>query len=618
MLLKEKRRSEAGPAECISLKNELNLALRYARRYWWRYLLGLAALFLVDQVNANVPRLSGQLIDGLKDGVLAMDGVWTIALRLLGMGAVIMAGRFFWRVFLFGSARMVERDLRSAMFGHLETLSMSWYNEHKTGDLMAHFTNDLGAVRNMMGMTVITTFDASVMLVLVLFSMIRYVSFRLTLIALVPLIVIVFGDIWFGKQMHRRFLARQEAFSSLTDQAQEAISGIRVIKAFVQERKELAAFAKASADCRDKNMHVVRLVALVMPLLDLVVGLSLLLTLLFGGRMAIFGEISVGQFVMFNYYVGMLVWPMIAAGESVSNLSQGMASLRRIHAILNEKPEILDEGDPSVTELRGEIEFRDLTFRYPGARENRPALSHISVRIPAGETLAVIGRTGCGKTTLVNLLERLWETDDPDMIRVDGRPLKEIPLQVLHRDIACVPQDSFLFSDTIENNIAFGVEHAGMAEITDAAMAADVHGNIMEFPAQYQTMLGERGVTVSGGQKQRISIARAVIKNAPVMILDDALSAVDTDTEERILSRLKKLRRGKTTIIIAHRISTIQHADHILVLEDGQEAEYGTHEELLALNGLYRSVFDKQQLEKQLREEHPDESGSLPEAGVSG
>ena len=598
------------------MRHELKLALHYAARYWWRYLLGIAALFMVDQINANVPRLTGELTDGLTFGTLDMGGVWNIALRLLGMGALIMAGRFFWRVFLFGSARMVERDLRGDMFAHLETLSMSWYNEHKTGDLMAHFTNDLGAVRQMMGMTVITTFDATVMLILVLVNMIRYVSFRLTIVAVIPLIIIVFGDLWFGKTMHKRFLARQAAFSALTDQTQEAVSGIRVVKAFVQERKELKAFAKANANSREKNMQVVRLIALVMPLLDLVIGLSLLLTLLYGGRMAIFGEISVGQFVMFNYYVGMLVWPMIAMGESVSNMSQGMASLRRINGILKEKPEIRDEGDPSVTELKGDIEFRDLSFSYPGA-EGRPALEHISVHVPAGETLAVIGRTGCGKTTLMNLLERLWETDDPDMIRIDGRPLREIPLAVLHRDLAYVPQDSFLFSDTIENNIAFGAEKASMPEIVGAAKAADVHDNIMEFPEQYQTMLGERGVTVSGGQKQRISIARALIKDAPVLILDDALSAVDTDTEERILSRLKELRQGRTTLIIAHRISTIQHADHILVLEDGREAEYGTHAELLAKNGLYRSVFDRQQLEKELHEDRPDETGTLPEGGVS-
>ena len=596
------------------MSREIKLALHYAGRYWWRYLIGLAALFLVDQVNANVPLLSGSLTDGLAEGALDMNGVWEIALRLLGMGALIMAGRFLWRFFLFGSARMAERDLRRDMFAHLETLSMSWYNEHKTGDLMAHFTNDLGAVRNLMGGTVITAFDATVMLLLVLISMIRFVSFRLTAIAVIPLIVIIFGDIWFGKTMHKRFLARQEAFSSLTDQAQEAVSGIRVIKAFVQERKELAAFAKASANSREKNLHVVKLVALVLPLLDLVVGLSLLLTLVFGGRMAVYGEITVGQFVSFNGYVTMLVWPMIAVGESVSSMSQGMASLRRIRAILDEKPEIRDEGDPSVTSLKGEIEFRDLTFRYPGSA-GLPALEGVSVHVAAGETLAVIGRTGCGKTTLVNLLERMWDTSDPGMIRVDGRPLREIPLQVLHRDLAYVPQDSFLFSDTIENNIAFGVEQASMQEIAGAAKAADVHDDIMAFPDRYQTMLGERGVTVSGGQKQRIAIARALMKNAPVLILDDALSAVDTDTEERILGRLKKLRRGKTTLIIAHRISTIQHADHILVLEDGKPAEYGTHAELLEKGGIYKSVFDKQQLEKQLQADVPEVPGNAAPGG---
>ena len=588
---------------------ELKLAGRCIRRYWWRYILGLAALFMVDQVNANVPLLSGELTDGLTQGVLDMGGVWNIALRLLGMGAIIMVGRFCWRIFLFGSARLIERDLRSDLFAHLETLSMSWYNEHKTGDLMAHFTNDLGWVRQMMGMTVISTFDATVMLVLVLISMIRFVSFRLTVIAVFPLLLIMFGDIWFGKVMHRRFLARQEAFSALTDQTQEAISGIRVIKAFVQERRELAAFARVNANSREKNLSVVRLMATVMPLLDLVIGMSLLLTLIFGGRMAIYGEITVGQFVAFNSYVTMLVWPMIAVGESISNLSQDMASLRRIRVILDEEPEIRDEGDPAIRSLKGEIDLDHLTFHYPGTSPDRPALSDISVHVSPGETLAVIGRTGCGKTTLISLLERLWETEKPDMIRIDGHPLRTIPLAVLHRDLACVPQDSFLFSDTIENNIAFGVQSASAADIAEAARAADVHDNIMEFPDQYQTMLGERGVTVSGGQKQRISIARALMKNAPVLILDDALSAVDTDTEERILTRLKALRKDKTTLIIAHRISTIQHADHILVLEDGKAAEYGSHEELMALGGLYRSLWEKQQLEAQLAEEQPDPEG---------
>ncbi|MBQ9212112.1 MAG: ATP-binding cassette domain-containing protein, partial [Clostridia bacterium] len=486
------------------MKKEVKLALKFAGKYWWMYLLGIISLFVVDMVNTEIPRLTGDLTDGLAAGLLDGGGIWGIALRLLAMGAMITLGRFGWRVTIFGAARRVERDLRGETFAHLETLSMSYFNEHKTGDLMAHFTNDLGAVRGLMGMTIISAFDATVMMILVLYSMIRFVSPRLTFITIIPLVIIIFGDIWFGKTMHKRFLARQEAFSSLTDEAQEAVSGIRVIKAFVQERKELAAFAKANGNSREKNMAVVRLMALVLPLLDLIIGFSLLLTLIFGGRMAIEGEITLGQFVAFNSYVTMLVWPMIAVGESISNMSQGLASLKRIQSILEEKPDIQEEGDPAIEQLEGSIMIDHLSFRYPGAQEN--ALTDISVGVRRGETLAVIGRTGSGKTTLMNLLERLWDTEIPEMIRLDGHVLRRIPLGVLHRDIAYVPQDSFLFSDTIARNIAFSADTLEMEKVRQAAMDADVHDNIMDFPEGYETMLGERGVTVSGGQKQRIAI----------------------------------------------------------------------------------------------------------------
>ena len=589
------------------MNRELKLALSYLRRYWLQYLLGILALFIVDRVNAGVPLLTGELIDGLTNRAetgFGLESIRAIALRLLGMGAVITLGRFGWRYFLFGSARSVERDLRRDMFAHLETLSMAYFNEHKTGDLMAHFTNDLMSVRRLLGMTVITIFDASVMLILVLWNMIAYVDARLTLTAVAPMIVIVIGNVFFGKHMHRRFLKKQEAFSELTDQVQESISGIRVIKAFVQEMAQLKAFARINAKNREKNLAVVRLVAIAIPVLELIIGLSLLATLLYGGRLAIYGQITPGQFVAFNSYVGMLVWPMIAVGEAVSSVSQGMASLKRIRAILDERPDIRDEGDPAITGLKGEIALNGLTFAYPGA-ESRPALKDISVRVKAGETLAVIGRTGSGKTTLASLLTRLWDTERPDMLTIDGHPLRSIPLAVLRRDIAYVPQDSFLFSDTVEHNIAFACENAAHEDVVRAAEAAQVHENILEFPEGYATVVGERGVTVSGGQKQRISIARALMKDAPILLLDDALSAVDTDTEEKILASLRELRQGRTTAIIAHRISTIQHADHVLVLDDGRRAEYGTHAELLALNGLYRSIYDKQQLEKQFHEEHP-------------
>ena len=531
------------------MSRELKRIGHYVRRYWWGYVLGILALMLVDALLVFIPQLTGEVTDGLTAHTLEMPGVWQTGLRILLMGCAIALGRFGWRFFLFGSARNIERDLRNDLFGHLETLSMRYYNDHKTGDLMAHFTNDLQSVRQLLGMTVITTFDASVMLILVLTRMIRYVSFRLTVVAVIPLIIIIFGDIFFGKAMHKRFLAKQEAFSELTDQVQEAVSGIRVIKAFVQEKKELLAFSAVNLKNKEKNLSVVRLIAMVMPLLDLIIGVSSLLTLLYGGYLAILGEITLGQFVAFNSYISMLVWPMIAVGECVSSISQGMASMKRICHIMDAKPDITDgpQTDSSVTALHGEITLEGLRFAYPDATQ--PSLSDISLRVPAGDTLAIVGRTGSGKTTLVNLLERLWDTDKPDMIRIDGHPISSIPLEVLHRDIAYVPQDNFLFSDTVEHNIAFSSGTASHEEVEKAAMAACVHDNIIEFPQQYETLLGERGVTVSGGQKQRISIARALMKNAPILILDDSLSAVDTDTEEQILRNLNTLRAGKTTVI---------------------------------------------------------------------
>ena len=583
------------------MKKEIKLALHYIGRYWWFYAVGILSLTLVDVLNVFIPQLTGAITDGLSSQSLQMPGIRSLALQILLYGALIALGRFGWRFFLFGSSRKIERDLRNDMFGHLESLSQRYYNEHKTGDLMAHFTNDLQAVRELLGMTIITTFDASVMLIMVLARMIMYVSLKLTVVAVVPMLLIIVGDIFFGKAMHRRFLARQEAFSNLTDHVQETISGIRVIKAFVQERKELAEFARHNQNNKEKNLAVVRLVALAMPLLDLIIGLSTLIPLLYGGYLTIYGDITVGQFVAFNMYVGMLVWPMIAVGECVSSISRGMASMRRIRIILSEKPDIVDEGDPSITELQGRIDLNHLTFSYPGT--GAPVLRDISLHVDAGETLAVIGRTGSGKTTLVSLIERLYDTKSPDMVCIDGHPLRTIPLSTLHRAISYVPQDQFLFSDTVHGNIAFGVDACTREDVIRAAKMACIHDNIMEFPKNYDTLVGERGVTISGGQKQRTAIARALMKESPILILDDALSAVDTDTEEQILHNLRENRRGRTTIIIAHRISTIQHADHILVLEDGSRAEYGTHDELMALNGIYRSIWERQQLEKQLHEE---------------
>ena len=585
----------------------LKFALRYVARHWWQYLLGIAALYMVDQVNVYVPEFTGRIIDGLTDGSLDMSGAMKIVWMIAGMGLTIAIGRFGWRFFIFGAARSIEREIRGDMYGHLSKLSMRYFNQHKTGDLMAHFTNDLMSVRQLLGMTVITAFDATVMLVLVLWSMVNFVSPKLTAVAIIPLLIITFGDFFYGKAMHKRFKAKQEAFSGLTDQVQETISGIRVIKAFVQERKEIAAFAKTTEFTKEKNLNVVRLQALMMPIMDLIIGTSTLLTLLYGGYLAIHGEITVGQFVAFNSYVGMLVWPMMAVGECITHVSQGLASLGRIFSIFQEKPDIVDgeQTNRDVASLKGEIKLNKLTFAYPDMPEVT-VLEDISVTVKPGETLAILGRTGSGKSTIPSLLVRLYDVAD-GMITIDGHDLKAIPLGVLREQIACVPQDNFLFSDTLQNNIAFGSADKTLASVEHAAKLACIHDNIAEFPEQYQTVVGERGVTLSGGQKQRSSIARALMKDAPILILDDALSAVDTDTERKILDNLRTVRGGdRTTIIVAHRISTIQDADHILVLDDGRVEEYGTHEELLRNDGLYKSLFEKQQLEKQLREDHSE------------
>ncbi len=586
---------------------ELRLIGGYAKSRWLHYAAGILALAAVDLMNVYIPQFTGQITDGLKAGTIGMDGVWRLIGLIILMGAAMAAGRFGWRYFIFGAALDVRRRLQEDLFAHLEKLSMRYYNEHKTGDLMAHFTNDMRSVQMLMGPTVVTAFDATVMLVMVLGKMMFYVDMRLTLVAVIPLLLIMYGDYYYGKVMHRKFFAKQRAFSDLTDQVQEAVSGIRVIKAFVQERQELAAFARVNRLNQDRNMAVARTQALFMPLLDLVIGVSGLLTLLYGGYLTIAGEITLGQFEAFNLYIAMLVWPMLAAGECITFISQGMASLKRIRTILDEKPEIVDGAEvKDVAALRGEIELDGLTFAYPD-QEDVTVLDSIRVHVDQGSTLAVLGRTGSGKSTLANLLLRLYDAKS-DMIRIDGRPICEIPLSVLRRDVAYVPQESFLFSDTLERNIAFGAERKSREEIQRAARDACIHSNIMDFPEGYDTMVGERGVTLSGGQKQRSAIARALLKDAPILILDDALSAVDTDTEEQILHNLRRNRAGRTTIIIAHRISTIQSADRILVLDEGRAAEYGSHEELMALGGIYRSIHDKQQLEKQLREEGGEEA----------
>ena len=581
--------------------NSFTFLFQYIKRHKYQYTAGIITLFVVDFANLFIPRLTGTITDGLTAHSLDWNGIKLCLLAIFGLGLTLALGRFLWRFFLFGASRSIEKELRNDMFRHLEKMSVEYYNEHKTGDLMTRFTSDLNAIRMAIGPAVICVFDASVMTIMVICQIMYYVNIRLTLLAIIPMLLICAGEIYYGKIMHARFRERQEAVSDLTDFVQESFSGVRVIKAFVRERSQMRAFARANRHTMDKNLNVVRLQAVVMPLLDVIIGLSSLITLVYGGYLALVGEITLGRFVAFNQYINMLVWPMLACGDAINMFSQGSASTRRIREIFDEKPEIYDRKDVQPPdEIRGDITFSHLTFIHRGHSE--PTLKDINLEIPAGTTLAIIGRTGNGKSTLVNLLLRLYNTK-PGMILIDGRDINTIPLKALRENIAYVPQDNFLFSDTLKANIAFGTGEEDMDAITCATSVACIHENIVSFPDGYETIVGERGVTLSGGQKQRSSIARALMKDSPILILDDSLSAVDTDTEERILKNLKENRGGKTTLLIAHRISTIQNADVILVLEDGEAKEIGNHESLMAQNGIYRDMFEKQQLEAAMGEE---------------
>jgi len=583
---------------------------KHINRYYLRFapslLLGLAALVLVDYLQLIIPNLYSMVINGLNDGYVVRDGVQvafdmdflldTICMPMLIVILAMIFGRFLWRICFFGSAIRMDADLRNRMFDHAKDLSREYYQVNKVGSLMSLFTNDLDTVQECYGWGIMMFADALLLGVLAISKMWK-MDHMLTGLSLIPMVLLLASSTVLGGHMMKKWDARQEAFSRLSDFSQESFSGIAVIKAFVKEAKELMAFKKLNVENEEANIAHTKASVLLRILVTLFVESVICIILGYGGYLVYQGRFNAGQLVEFIGYFTSIVWPIMAVAELIDMTSRGKASLERISQLLDAKQDVVDrEGVTELENVRGDIEFRNLTFRYPDG--DYDALQNISFTIAAGENVGLVGKTGSGKTTLVDLLLRTYNVPDGTVF-VDGQDVNSVSIRSVRDGCAYVPQDNFLFSDTIANNISFAIDERRPNAIAQAAKLADVHGNIKEFTRGYDTVLGERGVTVSGGQKQRISIARALMKDAPILILDDSVSAVDTKTERTILENLRTTRAGKTTILIAHRISTIEQMDKILFIDDGKLADCGSHQQLYDRCDAYRKMVDLQRLEEE-------------------
>ena len=583
---------------------------KHINRYYLRYLpltlLGLAALITIDYLQLQIPNLYQMVINGMNTGTVIYNGVETvfdmaflldhICLPLFGIIACMVAGRFLWRVCFMGSAIRMESDMRRRMFSHCKDLSREYYQVNKVGNLMSLFTNDLENLQECYGWGIMECCDALFLGGLAIYKM-WTLDPLLTLFCLIPMGFLMASSILVGKYMSAKWEKRQEAFSNLSDFAQESYSGIAVIKAFVKEGKELWAFSKLNKDNEEANITFTRASVLFRILVTAFVESVTCVILGYGGYLVYRGDFNPGQLIEFIGYFDAIIWPIMAVADLIDMTSRGKASLKRISELLDAKVDVQDREDVKpLRDVKGSIEFRNLDFCYPDGEMD--ALHNVSFTIEAGENVGLVGKTGSGKTTLVDLILRTYNVPDGTVF-VDGADVNTVPIHDVRAACAYVPQDNFLFSDTIANNIGFGINTQKESQIRQAAKMADVDSNIMEFAQGYQTVLGERGVTVSGGQKQRISIARAMLMDAPILILDDSVSAVDTKTERTILENLHKMRAGKTTILIAHRISTIEKMDKILFIEDGTLAAIGPHSQLYETCPAYRKMVDLQKLEEE-------------------
>lgn len=592
------------------LPKSLRPLIPYFKKYRRSYVVGTLCVFLTNGIWILFPLVLKYAVDDLGHGVTGLK-LRKYAMYLLAVAATKGIFQFLTRWIVIGVSREIEFDLRNDLFRHLERLSYSYYQRTRTGDIMARATNDLNAVRMLLGPAIMYSANTIVFTAGALAFMLS-ISPRLTLYAFLPLPIVSVTIQYFGRKIHERFERIQAMFSEISARAQENFSGARVIRAYVQEEAEIAAFEAANQEYIKRSLKLVRLMGMLWPTLETMLGLAIVLVLWLGGREVIAGRITVGGFVAFNTYMVQLTWPVIALGWVINIFQRGTASMGRINEILVEKPEIEDsdailvesrmgeapvltEGVP--TQIEGEIEFRHLNFSY----NSTPVLRDVNLRIPAGSSLAIVGPTGSGKTTLVSLIPRIYDAE-PGSVLIDGIAIREYPIATLRHSVGFVPQETFLFSESVRENIAFGKEDASDEDVRSAARAASIAEEIESFPAGYRTLVGERGITLSGGQKQRTAIARAIIRNPRILILDDALSSVDTHTEDKILNHLREIMQGRTTIFISHRVSTVRNADRIAVLHAGRIVELGTHDELVARNGYYTDLYNKQLLEEELAE----------------